>query len=134
MQGRAMGKADLVERVREALADLPVTEQKMFGGVCFMLNGNMLVGASPRGLMVRVGKDGHAQAVARPHAKPMEQGGRTMAGYVVVDNEGVARKRDLDAWLALAVSHVGTLPPKEKKAPSARTATKPASGAGRKPA
>jgi TfoX/Sxy family transcriptional regulator of competence genes len=115
-----MAKADLVDRVREALGDLPVTEQKMFGGVCFMLNGNMLVGASPRGLMVRVGKEGHQRAAARPHAKPMEQGGRTMAGYIVVDNEGIARKRDLDAWLALAASHVGTLPAKEKK-PPART-------------
>jgi TfoX/Sxy family transcriptional regulator of competence genes len=113
-----MAKADLAERVREALAALPVTEQKMFGGVCFMLNGNMLVGASPRGLMVRVGKDGHERAVARPHAKPMEQGGRTMAGYIIVDNEGVDRKRDLDAWLGLAVSHVGTLPAKEKKPPA----------------
>jgi TfoX/Sxy family transcriptional regulator of competence genes len=119
--------ADLVVRVREILADLPVTEQKMFGGVCFMLNGNMLVGASPRGLMVRVGKEGHARAVARPHAKPMEQGGRTMAGYILVENQGVARRRDLEAWLALAVGHVGTLPAKEKKAPPARTAAKPAS-------
>jgi TfoX/Sxy family transcriptional regulator of competence genes len=113
-----MVKADLVVRVREALALLPVTEQKMFGGVCFMLNGNMLVGASPRGLMVRVGKEGHARAVARPHAKPMEQGGRTMEGYIVVANEGVDRTRDLDAWLALAVSHVGALPAKEKKPPA----------------
>jgi TfoX/Sxy family transcriptional regulator of competence genes len=113
-----MAQADLVVRVRDALADLPVTEQKMFGGVCFMLNGNMLVGASPRGLMVRVGKDGHERAVARPHAKPMEQGGRTMAGYIVVANEGVARTRDLDAWLARAVSHVGSLPAKERKPPA----------------
>jgi hypothetical protein len=113
-----MAEADLVARVREALVALPVTEQKMFGGVCFMLNGNMLVGASPRGLMVRVGKDGHERAIARPHAKPMEQGGRTMAGYIVVANEGIARKRDLDSWLALAVTHVGTLPAKEKKQPA----------------
>ena len=113
-----MAEAELVVRVREALAALPVTEQKMFGGVCFMLNGNMLVGASPRGLMVRVGKEGHDRAVARPHTRPMEQGVRSMAGYVVVANEGVDRKRDLDAWLALAVSHVGTLPAKEKKPPA----------------
>jgi hypothetical protein len=65
----------------------------------------------------------------------MEQGGRSMAGYIVVGNEGVARKRDLDAWLALAVSHVGTLPVKEMKPPAkARKAAKPASGAARRPA
>ena len=74
-----MAKADLVVRVREALADLPVTEQKMFGGVCFMLNGNMLVGASPRGLMVRVGKEGHAGA-ARAAAREADGAGRPVDG------------------------------------------------------
>lgn len=128
-----MAKGELEDRVRRLLDPLSVTEQRMFGGVCFMLNGNMLVGASPRGLMVRVGKDGHEAAMARPHARPMEQGGRTMLGYVVVDPEGVARDRDLDAWLARAVAHVGTLPAKEKKAP-APTAAKPAPRAGRRPA
>ena len=57
----------------------------MFGGTCFMLSGNMLVGTSKRGLLVRVGKDAHAAAVARPHATPMEMGGRAMEGYVFVD-------------------------------------------------
>ena len=113
-----MAKADLVSRVRAGLAPIPFTEQKMFGGVCFMLNGNMLVGASPRGLMVRVGKDGNDRALSRPHARPMEQGGRSMAGYIVVDNQGVAQDKDLKAWLAMAVEHVGTLPAKEKKAPA----------------
>ena len=119
-----MAKADLADRVRSTLATVPLTEQKMFGGICFMLNGNMLVGASPRGLMVRVGKDAHARAVSRPHAKPMEQGGRSMVGYIVVGNEGVARDKDLKAWLDLAVAHVSTLPPKEKKPAKARTAAR----------
>ena len=93
---------------------MKVTEQKMFGGICFMLNGNMLVGASPRGLMVRVGKDAHERAVARPHARAMEQGGRSMTGYVVVGNEGIESDKELKAWLDLAVGHVATLPAKAK--------------------
>ncbi|RUW20529.1 hypothetical protein EOA60_25640, partial [Mesorhizobium sp. M1A.F.Ca.IN.020.06.1.1] len=72
----------MVERLRAALGRRAFTEQKMFGGTCFMINGNMLVGTSKRGLLVRVGKDGHAAAAARPHARPMEMGGRSMEGYI----------------------------------------------------
>lgn len=125
---------DLIARVRQALGSRPVAEQKMFGGVCFMLNGNMLVGASPRGLMVRTGKDAYAAALARPHADAMRQGARVMPGYVVVANEGVAGDRDLAGWLELALAFVGTLPAKAKSAPPERTAVKPASKATRRPA
>ena len=124
---------DLIARVRSALGSRPIAEQKMFGGVCFMLNGNMLVGASPRGLMVRTGKDAYAAALARPHAEPMRQGDRVMPGYVVVANEGLAHDADLKSWLDLALAFVATLPPKAKKAPPARTGAKPASTAGRRP-
>jgi TfoX/Sxy family transcriptional regulator of competence genes len=61
-----------------------VSEVKMFGGIGFMLNGNMVVAASDRGLLVRVGKDGAAEACARPGAAPMIMNGREMAGYVRV--------------------------------------------------
>ena len=89
----------MIERLRAALAGLPVTEQKMFGGTCFMLSGNMLVGTSKRGLLVRVGKEAHAAAVARPHARPMEMGGRAMEGYVFVDEAGTETAKDLNGWL-----------------------------------
>lgn len=128
-----MAKADLADRVRAALA-VPVTEQAMFGGVCFMLNGNMLVGASPRGLLVRVGKEGNEAALARPHARLMEQGGRSMPGYIVVASEGVASDKDLRGWLDLAVGHVKTLPAKKRDAPPARKAAKPATTGKRRPA
>jgi hypothetical protein len=123
-----VAKADLAERVRGALGALKVTEQPMFGGICFMLNGNMLVGASPRGLLVRVGKEGNDAALARPHARMMEQGGRSMAGYIIVANEGVARDKDLKAWLDMAVDHVRTLPTKAKKAPPKKPAAKGKAG------
>lgn len=106
----------MVDRLRAALGPRQVTEQKMFGGTCFMLNGNMLIGTSKRGLLVRVGKEGHAAAAARPHARPMEMGGRSMEGYVHVAPEGTATEADLRGWLDVALAFVETLPPKIKSA------------------
>ncbi|MER9444135.1 TfoX/Sxy family protein [Mesorhizobium sp. M0045] len=106
----------MVDRLRAALGPRQVTEQKMFGGTCFMLNGNMLIGTSKRGLLVRVGKEGHAAAAARPYARPMEMGGRSMEGYVHVAPEGTATEADLRGWLDLALAFVETLPPKIKSA------------------
>ena len=105
----------MVGRLRQALTGMPVTEQKMFGGTCFMLAGNMLVGTSKRGLLVRVGKEAHAEAVALPHARPMEMGGRAMEGYVFVGEAGTATGKDLKGWLARALAFVETLPAKPDK-------------------
>lgn len=127
-----MAGEDLTERVRRALEGEKIAEQRMFGGVCFMLAGNMLVGASPRGLMVRTGKAAYEAALARPHAEPMRQSTRVMPGYVVVGPEGLARDKDLRAWLAVALDFVRTLPPKEKAAPAARTPAKPTAKGGRR--
>ncbi|MGX5800422.1 TfoX/Sxy family protein [Bradyrhizobium sp. Arg314] len=110
----------MVERLRAALGKRPFTEQKMFGGTCFMINGNMLIGTSKRGLLVRVGKDAHAAAAARPHASPMEMGGRSMEGYLHVAPEGTASEADLGAWLDRALAFVETLPPKVKSAKVAK--------------
>lgn len=115
MHYRLMADDDLLERLREALAGLPVTEQEMFGGTCFMLSGNMLVGTSKRGLLVRVGKEAHAEAVALPHARPMEMGGRPMQGYVFVGEAGTSTGKDLKGWLARALAFVETLPAKPDK-------------------
>lgn len=104
----------MVARLRAALAGRQFTEQKMFGGTCFLLNGNMLVGTSKRGLLVRVGKDAHMAAVARPHAGPMDMGGRSMEGYVRVAAEGTATPADLASWVYLALAFVETLPEKVK--------------------
>src|SRR5271169_2154466 len=108
---------DLAERMRVALAGTgAVREVRMFGGLCFMLNGNMVVGTSKRGLLVRVGKDQHAQALKRLHAKPMEMTGRPMSGYVFVDPPP-RDAGELRAWLDLAVAFVKTLKPKSPKPP-----------------
>lgn len=101
---------DLAATVRKALARTCLTrEVHMFGGTAFMLSGNMLVAASPRGLLVRVGKDAHVDALTRVGARPMIMKGRTMTGYVFVD-PGVLTLRVLKAWLALRF--VGKLPAK----------------------
>lgn len=110
----------MVARLRAALGKRAFTEQKMFGGTCFMIDGNMLIGTSKRGLLVRVGKDAHAVAAARPHARPMEMGGRSMEGYLHVAPEGTASEADLAFWLGLALAFVGTLPPKSKAAKVAK--------------
>src|SRR6202011_5676345 len=77
---------DLAERIRVVLAGTgSLREVRMFGGLCFMLNGNMVAGTSKRGLLVRGGKDQHARALARADANPMEMSGRPMEGFVFVD-------------------------------------------------
>lgn len=103
---------DLAERVRRVLCrTAAVREVKMFGGLCFMVNGNMVAGTSKRGLLVRVGKDRHAEALARPGARPMEMSGRPMEGYIFVDPPP-RDDRALRDWLELATAFVTTLPPK----------------------
>ncbi|AZO31216.1 TfoX/Sxy family protein [Mesorhizobium sp. M1B.F.Ca.ET.045.04.1.1] len=110
----------MVERLRAALGSRAFTEQKMFGGTCFMINGNMLIGTSRRGLLVRVGKEAHGEAAARLHASPMEMGGRSMEGYVHVAPEGTATDADLRGWLDRALAFVETLPPKVKSTKAAK--------------
>ena len=114
---------DLAERVRLALAGSgTVREVRMFGGLCFMLNGNMVAGTSKRGLLVRVGKEQQSNALGRPGAKRMEMTGRPMEGYVFVDPPP-SDDRLLQDWLNLAVAFVNTLPPKAPKSKPRRART-----------
>ena len=106
----------LASRTRDALANRRgVTEKKMFGGTCFLLNGNMVLGASWRHLMVRVGKHGHAAAVKRPGVKPMEMRGRVIEGYVKVDPSVLTDDAALEAWVKEAINHGRTLSAKAVK-------------------
>lgn len=104
----------LAERVGDHLGDRPgLARQKMFGGFCFMLHGNMLVCPTRDGaLIVRVGKEGMEAALARPGAAPMDMNGRSMAGFVVVSGDAIEDEDDLAQWLDLAEAFVITLPPK----------------------
>lgn len=83
----------------------------MFGGYCWMLNGNMLCGVEVGRYMFRVGKDLEGEALARPGARPMDITGKPMRGFVWVSAEA-ADGDDLDRWIVLADRFVGALPPK----------------------
>src|SRR6188472_3788806 len=92
---------ELAQRIREQLGDEhDVTEKKMFGGIGFLLRGNMAVGvASTSELMVRVGPDGSDDALARPHTRLFDMSGRPMKGWILVAPEGVADDSELAAWV-----------------------------------
>jgi len=103
---------ELVSCVRSTLAGTgAIREVRMFGGIGFMLNGNLVTAASRRGLLLRVGKDRQAKALAQPGARPMVMRGRTMEGYVYVDPPTL-NKQAIQNWLRLAVAYVQTLPRK----------------------
>jgi TfoX/Sxy family transcriptional regulator of competence genes len=91
-----------------------IREVKMFGGVGFMLNNNLVAAASKRGLLLRVGKEGHSEALKKPGVRPVEMRGRVMEGYVFVDPETLTSKT-LRTWLDKAAAFVLTLPPKNRK-------------------
>ena len=104
---------DLADRVREQLSAEPaVTEKAMFGGLAFLLGGNMAVGLSGDELMVRVGPDASDDALARPHARPFDMTGRPMKGWILVAPDGVADERELTAWVARGVDFARSLPAK----------------------
>ena len=84
----------------------------MFGGIAFMLNGNMAVGVSGEDLMVRVGKEAHDEAMALPGARTFDMSGRPMPGWILVAPEGIASDTDLDAWINRGVAWAESLPPK----------------------
>ena len=85
----------------------------MFGGLAFLVRGNMSVGASrDGGLLVRIAPAETDKALARPHARLMEMGGRTMDGWIKVAPEGVKTKRQLGAWVDRSLAFVRTLPAK----------------------
>jgi len=102
----------LAERMRGALTRRAgIAERAMFGGYCWMLNGNMLCGVEVGRFMFRVGKEQEAAALARPGASPIVFSGRAMRGFVWVD-ETRCRGRGLEAWIDLASRFVQALPPK----------------------
>jgi TfoX/Sxy family transcriptional regulator of competence genes len=105
---------DLANRLRELLADEDaVTEKKMFGGLAFLLHGNMTVSASRNGgLLARIDPAETKAALERPHVALMEMRGRTMDGWITVAPEGVRTKRQLAVWVKRSLGYVRTLPPK----------------------
>ena len=105
----------LAQRIRSTLADDErLTERRMFGGIAFMIAGNMAVGIVREDLMVRVGPDRHEAALAEPHVRPMDFAGRPSRGIVFVAPPGTASDADLERWIRSGVTVAGSLPPKER--------------------
>jgi len=102
----------LATRVDDALPAGLATQKRMFGGITFLVSGNMLCCASRTGLMVRVGAAAEDAALASPFARPCLGAGRRMAGFIMVEPEGIATAANLKAWLDMARSYVEALPPK----------------------
>ena len=105
---------DLANRIRELMAGEPdVTEKKMFGGLAFLVGGNMSVAASGQGgLMVRCDPEETDALVSKPHARRFEMRGREMQGWLRVDDEGIHTKRQLEPWVRRGVAYARSLPAK----------------------
>jgi TfoX/Sxy family transcriptional regulator of competence genes len=105
---------DLANRIRELVArEDGVSEQRMFGGLAFLINGNMSVAASGQGgLMLRVEPSETDALLGKPHARAFVMRGREMQGWLRIDEEGVRTKRQLAPWVARGVSYARSLPAK----------------------
>lgn len=104
---------DLAARIRDTLARAKgVTEQKMFGGLCFLLNGNLLVGVWKDSLIARLGRTEAGAALAEPHVRVFDVTGRPMRNWVMVGPEGVEDDGQLADWIGRATAFVETLPAK----------------------
>jgi TfoX/Sxy family transcriptional regulator of competence genes len=105
---------DLANRIRELVETEPgVTEKQMFGGLAFLIGGNMSVSASGQGgLLLRVDPDETDALLEEPHARPFEMRGRAMQGWLRVDSKGLRSKHDLERWVARGVAYARSLPAK----------------------
>jgi TfoX/Sxy family transcriptional regulator of competence genes len=105
---------ELADRIRELVEDEPdLTEKQMFGGLAFLIGGNMAVSASGRGgLLVRVDPEQTDELLAEPNAEPFEMRGREMKGWLRVGPAGIGSKPELEAWVARGTAYARSLPPK----------------------
>ncbi len=100
-------------RIEDTLADRPdVIQKRMFGGMAYMVRGHMCVGVNGDELMVRVGPDGYADALAQTHAREMDFTGRAMKGFVYVAPEGFETTEGLSSWIDRGLAFVLSLPAK----------------------
>ena len=101
------------DRVRRCLSRRQgVAEIRMFGGLCFLVDGNMCCGVSSDALMIRVGKAAREWALAQPHTRPMKMGRKSVAAFVHVDPSGYRTEAELVKWIQRGIDFVSTLPAK----------------------
>jgi len=102
----------LAERIRSELNGIPVVEKKMFGGVGFLLNGNLACGVNKDNLIVRVSPEKHDSLLKKAHTKPFDLTGRPMKGWLLVEQDGVKTDKQLGTWVKEGVEFASTLPSK----------------------
>ncbi len=108
-----MDNGMLADRVRKVLSEREdVSQRRMFGGVCFMIHGNMCVGTWKGSLIVRLDKKDHDKTLAEPHTKPADITGRVMKGWALLEPAGIDSANDLETWVDRAASYAESLPPK----------------------
>jgi TfoX/Sxy family transcriptional regulator of competence genes len=102
----------LAERIRSELHGIPFVEKKMFGGVGYMLNGNLACGVNKDDLIVRIDPTKHTGLLKKPHVRPFDMPGRPMKGWVVVEADGIKTAKQLNTWIKEGIEFALTLPPK----------------------
>ena len=103
---------ELAERIQEQLQDVGgIVEKKMFGGVGFLLNGNMVCGVHGEDMIVRVG-EAFDELLSHPHTRPFDMTGRPMKGWLIVERAGLENDSDIKDWVQKGLSFASTLPPK----------------------
>jgi TfoX/Sxy family transcriptional regulator of competence genes len=107
----------LLERIRAVLAQrTDVTEKKMFGGVAFMVRGNMACGPHGDNLLIRIGEEAAAKAMTEKHVKPMMFTGRPLKPFATIEAPGLKTESQLRRWVTMAADYAASLPPKAGKA------------------
>jgi hypothetical protein len=103
----------LAQRIRDKLQDTPgLVEKKMFGGIGYMVHGNMACGVNQDTLIVRVGPERYEEALTRHHTKVFDMTGRPMKGWIVVAPEGIEADKELEQWIQQGVDFALSLPAK----------------------
>lgn len=109
----------LAARARELLSETPgFAEQKMFGGLCFTVNGNMCCGVLNDDLVLRVEPDTTQRLLNEAHVRPMDFTGRPLKGFLFVSLEALKKKSELRKYVSLSLDFASSLPPKPKKRPA----------------
>lgn len=107
---------DLANRVRKILAKVDgVSEKKMFGGLCFLINGNMAIGLVNDDLMIRVGPNSYEKLLAQPNVRIMDFTRKPLKGFLYIGSKGTDSDKDLRKWMSKGIEFAGSLPVKDKK-------------------
>jgi TfoX/Sxy family transcriptional regulator of competence genes len=102
----------LAERIRSQLGSVPFVEKKMFGGVGFLLNGNMACGVNKDDLIVRINPEKQDTLLKKPHTKPFDLTGKPMKGWLLVEASGCKTEKQLSTWIKEGVEFASILPSK----------------------